>query len=182
MQQDGLHDMLSRLSKDKVKETLQQELELATYEVNDFIYQEKKDSHPEIEEKLDISVTNYATITGKRLFVAPNILNRSSRKLSAEDDRRYDIKFGFGFTDMDSVELEIPAGYGVESLPKETNWQTPFGTYSSTIKLLGNKIYYFRKREQFTGTFPAKEYTALVTFYTNMYAADRSRIVLVKKD
>lgn len=181
MQQDGLHEKLSYLSKDKVKESLQQELELATYEVNDFKYQEKKDRHPEIEEMLDISVANYATITGKRLFIAPNILNRSSRKLSTGEERVYDIQFGFGFTDVDSVELEVPAGYEVESLPKETALQTPFGTYSSSVKLIGNKIYYYRKREQFTGTFPAKEYKALADFYNNMYTADRSRIVLVKK-
>ena len=46
----------------------------------------------------------------------------------------------------------------------------------------GNKIYYYRKMENYSGRFSAKEYAALVNFYDAIYKADRNRIVLVKKE
>ena len=56
------------------------------------------------------------------------------------------------------------------------------GTFSSWAKFNGTQILYYRKREQFTGRFSAKDYPVLAEFYTNMYKADRTGIVLVKKE
>jgi len=36
-------------------------------------------------------------------------------------------------------------------------------------------------REQFSGIFPAKDYSDLVSYYDAIYKADRNRVVLVKK-
>ena len=182
MQQDELHNALHQLSKDKVKEMLRQDLELATYDIDDFKYEQMNGQNPEIREELQIAVANYATITGKRLFIAPNVLNRSSKKLTADDERMADIVFGFGFTDVDSIALQIPAGYEVEAVPKEVAINTDFGTYTSRVQVAGNQLYYYRKREQYTGRFPAKVYAQLAAFYTAIYNADRSRVVLVKKE
>ncbi len=180
IRQDYLHDLISSLSKDKVKEKLQEELELATYNVNNFTYNEKKDVKPEIKEDLNIAVNNYASITGKRLFITPNLLNRSSSKLN-DEERLYDFEFDYGYTDRDSVEIEIPAGYEPEALPQDVVVSSEFGAYRCATHLSGNKVVYYREREQYEGKFPAKDYAQLVSFYAAIYKADRNRVVLVKK-
>ncbi len=45
-----------------------------------------------------------------------------------------------------------------------------------------DKILYYRNMKQYSGRFPAKDYNDLVEFYDVIYKADRTKIVLVKKD
>jgi len=182
LQQDGVHGLINNLSKDKVKEALNEELDFATYDVTKFDYRENKTSRPVVEETLDVSVSNYATITGKRLFIIPNVMTRSLKKLKNEDERKYEIDISYEYRDIDSVEIEIPKGYEPESIPQPVNIEGRFGKYSSTTKLAGNKIFYYRLQEQYSGTFPAKDYADLVKYYDSIYKADRNKIVFIKKE
>lgn len=181
IQQDNLHQMINSLSKDKIMEVLHKELGLATYRINDFSYNEKKSEHPEILEHLDLEVNNYATITGKRIFITPNILNRSNTKLNTEKERLTSINIDYEYKDIDSIMIEVPEGYEPESMPQPLSLKTKFGTYNTTIKLEKNKLTYIRIREQYAGRFPANDIKELAAFYDQIYKADRSRLVLVKK-
>lgn len=182
LQQDDYHDLINNLSKDKVKEALHEQLDFATYDVKDFNYKENKSSLPTIDESLDIVVSNYATITGKRLFIVPNVMTRTNRKLSGDEERKYDIQLGFEYKDMDTVEIELPAGYETEAIPQNVSITSKFGKYNCSIKLEGNKLFYYRQYENYSGRFPATAYPELVKFYAAIYKADRNKIVLVKNE
>jgi hypothetical protein len=180
-QQDDLSMMVNSLSKDKVEKILQEELQLSTYKVNDFKYEETKSSLPELNEKLDITVNAYATISGKRMFITPNILNRSGRKIDVDEKRSVDFVFNSEWRDEDNYEIEVPEGYELEAQPQDVSLKTKFGTYSSGVKLDGKKIIYHRVREQYSGRFPAKDQAELAKFYEDINKADRGKLVFVKK-
>jgi hypothetical protein len=183
LQQDNLHMLINSLSKEKVKEYLHDELDFATYDVSQFEYKENRESAlPSIDEFLTISVSNYATITGRRLFITPNVMTRSYRKLTPDTARKYDILFELEYRDVDTVEIELPAGYTPEAMPQPVAISSPFGKYTSSVKLTGNKLFYYRSIEQYSGRFPAKEYANLVKYYEDVYKADRNRVVLVKNE
>jgi hypothetical protein len=180
-QQDELSMMINHFSKDKVQKILQQDLELSTYNINDFKYSETKAIIPELNEQLDITVNGYATVSGKRIFITPNILNKGGRKLDVDDQRTIDYVFNDEWKDEDQCEIEIPEGYELETSPADVVIKTKFGSYTSTTKLVGNKIIYHRVREQYSGRFPAKDGTDLSKYFADIYKADRARMVLVKK-
>jgi hypothetical protein len=182
LQQDDVHDLINYLSKDKVKQYLQKQLDFPTYDLDKFEYNENKSTPPEVEEKLELYVSSYATSTGKRLFIMPNVMTRSYSKLNGDDERKYDIVLNNEYRDIDTVEIEIPGGYELESFPQPVAIATKFGNYSSYSKLVDNKIFYYRKREQFSGRYAAKDYANLVKFYDAIYKADRNQIVLIKKE
>lgn len=183
LQQKRVHGMLNYLSKEKVKKVLNEEfIDLSTYEINDFKYEEKKDALPQIGEKLDISVSNYATVSGKRLFIYPNVLNRSTTRITDTSDRKYDYVFDMAWRDADTIMITLPEGYNPEAIPPQVSLKTKFGTYLSTVKLEGNKLFYLRVREQYAGRFPAKDREELSKFFEAIYKTDRSRVVLVKKE
>jgi Domain of Unknown Function with PDB structure (DUF3857)/Transglutaminase-like superfamily len=182
LQQDLYHSLINNLSKDKVKEYLHEQLDFATYDILNFSYKENKSALPAVEEALDIEVRNYATITGKRLFIVPNIMTRSHRKLSADSTRKYDIELGMEYQDIDSVEISLPAGYTAESMPKDVVIESKFGNYTSKVKLTGTTLLYYRNIVQYSGKFPAADYTDFVKFYEAVYKADRSKVVLVKNE
>lgn len=182
LQQDNLSGMLSALSKDKVKKVLNEELDLPTYEINNFSYAAKKEGRPEVNEALSISVANYATVSGRRLFVTPNVMNKSSLKLTLDTTRKVDYVFDFPYTDVDSVQITVPDGYAPESVPGETVLKTKFGNYTAGTKLDGVKLIYYRKMERLDGRYSAADGAALVKFYNDVYKADRAKVVLVKKE
>lgn len=182
LQQDMYHELIHSLSKDKVKEFLHEELSFATYDISSFDYKENKTAIPAVEETLDIIVSNYATITGKRLFIVPNVMTRTNRKLPAMEERKFDLELGFEYNDVDSVEIIIPAGYTAESMPPPVSVNSQFGKYTSSVKLTGNQLFYYRNIEHYGGRFPAKDYAELVKFYEAIYKADRSKVVLVKTE
>jgi hypothetical protein len=180
-EQDDVSSLINGLSKEKVQKVLQKELELSTYDINSFKYEETKEVLPKVDEQLEILVSKYATISGKRLFIMPNILNRGGVVLSDQKDRAFDYVYDNAFRHDDTYEIEIPEGYELESGPSETNLKSKFGTYSSSVKLVGNKIIYKRVREHFAGRYPAKEGVALAGFFESVYRSDRSKMVFVKK-
>jgi Domain of Unknown Function with PDB structure (DUF3857) len=181
-QQDFYQKSIRHMAKDKVKEWLGKRFDLATYDITGFDYAEQKGTIPWVKETIDMEVKNYATITGKRVFIVPNILTRHSRKLSADSTRKYDIEFVTEYKDVDTVEISLPAGYALESSAKDLVISSKFGKYTSSVKLSGNTLYYFRKLEHYSGIFPAKDYAELVSFYESVYKADRTKVVLVKTE
>ena len=108
-------------------------------------------------------------------------MTRSGRRLTTSEERKTDVVLRMEYRDIDSVEIEIPKGYEPESVPQPVNMETKFGKYSNSVKLNGNKIFYYRSMEQYSGRFPAKDYSSLVDFYDAIYKADRNKLVLVKK-
>lgn len=182
LQQERVHGMLNSLSKEKVKEVLNEEFDdLPTYDINDFKYAEKKDMLQEVEEKLQVRVSNYATVSGKRIFIYPNIINRTTTRITDTAKRVYDYVFDMAWRDVDTISIDLPEGYTSEALPKDVVLKTKFGTYSSTVQLTANKLSYLRTREQYSGRFPPKDKEELTKFLDAICKADRSRMVLVKK-
>jgi hypothetical protein len=181
IQQDYLSGMVEHLSGDKVKEVLNEELGLSSYQVNSFKYNQKKEAVPEIDEELDLMVNNFATVSGKRMFITPNLLNKASTKLTEDTSRKYGLEFRLEYRDVDTVMINIPTGYKVESIAQDVNLKTKFGSYSASMKFADNKITYIRTREQYAGKYVVKDYSELVKYFNAIYKADRNRIVLVKE-
>jgi hypothetical protein len=123
---------------------------------------------------------NYATVSGRRLFLIPNIISRSHRKLKVNESRKNDIVLGMAFTDIDTTTIQIPDGYKAESIPQDVTLNSKFGNYQSALKINGNTIVYTRHIECFNGSFPPADYAALVKFYETIYKADRAKLVFVK--
>ena len=181
LQQDALHGMLHGLSKEKIMEVLKNQLELATYDVTAFQYEEDHAALPSVFEKLDIESPAYAQVSGKRVFIMPNIMTRSAFKPVADTARKYPIYFDYAYRDVDTAEITIPEGYVVEAMPKETVVESAFGKFKASVKLEGNKMTYYRDMERASGTFEPSAYPEMVKFYETIYKADRAKVVLVKK-
>ena len=96
--------------------------------------------------------------------------------------RRYDVVDKQAFTDIDSVTLNIPAGYQPEAVPSDVAIDSRFGKYSASVRVMPDRIVYYRRYEESIAHFPPADYPDLVKFYERLYKADHSRIVLVKKE
>ncbi len=182
IQQEDVNGLMNGATPDQKKRYLNNTLSLPTYSVEAYDYKETKGLVPAMDEYLSIKSPFYATITGKRLFITPNFFNRSSSKFGEEKERKYDIKFSASYIDVDTIQIKIPMNYIVEAMPKDVSIKTVYGNYSITFSIKNNIINVLRKNERSEGLFSKNEYEAISSFFKEIYKADRSKIVLVKKE
>ncbi|MFT3683226.1 MAG: DUF3857 domain-containing protein [Ferruginibacter sp.] len=182
LQQDFVHSLMYEISPEERQKHLNTMFDLPTYEVIKSEYREQKGFIPAVNEKLKIKLSNYASITGKRLFLTPGLFGSSIEKLTADTARQFEYVVKNGYTDIDTVEIKIPAGYKPESIAKDVSLQTKYGRYSASVKFTGDKVFYCRSMQQNSGRFPPAEYSDIVKFYEQVYKADRAKLVLVKAE
>ncbi|KAA2243133.1 DUF3857 domain-containing protein [Chitinophaga agrisoli] len=181
-QQDDMQGRLHVWSKDQLKQWIGSSLDLPSYDMQHYEWKELGTAIPGINEDLTLTARNYAAISGKRMFIEPNLLNKSSMRINSESQRESEIRRTFSFVDVDSVQITIPAGYRTETLPKITLLHTRFGTYSSRATVQDSIVTYVRTMSCEAGVYPATAFAELQQFYDNVYKADRAKLVFVKNE
>jgi len=182
VRQELPHAMIDEWPEDERKKYLNELFYLPTYSVDKSHYAEQPGPHPVVREDLHVSVTNYASVSGKRLFINPNVFDRSRRRLPADSIRKYDYINDNAYTDIDSVVISVPSGYQVEARPKDVAIQGEFGTFRTSLTFANDKLVYYRYLQQSEARYPPAQYLALVKFYEQLYQNDNQRVVLVKKE
>jgi hypothetical protein len=176
------HGLMYEASDDEREKYLNSLFHLPTYKIEKSHYEEEKGPLPLVKEYLHLVSPNYANVTGRRLFINPNLFDRSTLRLSPDSIRHYEFVKKNAFTDIDSITIQIPTGYLPEAVPQDTHIDSKFGKYAASVKVLPDRIVYYRSWEESMARFPPSDYDGLVKFYEQLYRADNSRIVLVKKE
>jgi len=182
IKQELASELINEVSAEQRERYLNSLFHLPTYKVDKSHYEETKGRIPVVKECLHVVSPNYASISGKRLFITPNLFDRSNTRLPADSARNYDFVDDEAFKDVDSIFIKIPAGYVPESIPSDIKIESPFGRYRASVKVVGDKIEYYREQQESKRRFPPSVYPQLVKFYEQLYKADHNRVVLVKKE
>lgn len=181
LQQDYAHDMNHALSHDKIMEKLREDHLLPSYDVNKYEAKEIAGLLPAMDEEMEINAHNYASVSGKRMFLEPNLLSKAGAKLETAEPRVSPINVYSPYKKVDTVTITIPAGYVSESIPQPVTLKSNFGEYTSKIEVKNNQVIYIRSYCHKAGTFPASEWVNFAAFNNAVYKADRAKIVLVKQ-
>ena len=165
---------------DQRKTTLK-EFSFSNPNIKSLSYENKKTADLNIIESISLTAENYGTIVGKRLFIPTVPLERISL-LPKYEKRMFDIQRDYGYTDKDTIRFELPAGFKLESRPKDVAIETQFGTYTSKISIDKSTITIIRIVRINDGSYPASSYAMLYDFYKKMSESDNSKIVIIKED
>ncbi|HXB95767.1 MAG TPA: transglutaminase domain-containing protein, partial [Puia sp.] len=182
VRQDLPHAMMDEMTGEQREKYLNDLFYLPTYKVEKSHYEEWKGPQPQVKEDLHVVAPNYASVSGRRLFINPNVFNRSRTRLPKDSVRKYDYITDEAYTDIDSVLITIPGGYQPEAMPKDVAIDGHFGHYRSSVRFEGDKLVYYRYFQQTANRYPPAEYASLVKFYEQLYQSDNQRVVLVKKE
>ncbi len=182
LQQDNLFTRLKTKDKEDMMKYLRNRFDLPTYDIVSYQYDEKPGRIPELTENIDLSVIGFAQVSGKRLFLIPNVLSKSGVKLTVDSVRKFDIELDYDYFDTDTVHIKVPQGYEVENLPKSQKIQSKFGEYTSSFAFENDMVVYTRSLSQNHGRYPAADYAELAAFYQNVHKSDRVKVVLKKKE
>ncbi len=182
IQQDQLHFVVHNYTPQQKEKYLNATIHLPTFKVEQCEYTETKAKLPLIDQHIKLNATGYASITGKRLFIQPNLLNKSNERLPTDKPRRFNISLSISQRDIDTISISIPEGYTIETLPKDVSLNEKWGKYKISFSVSNNTINVLRTNESYEGDYPVSDYPAFAKYMDDIYKTDRSKVVLVKKE
>jgi hypothetical protein len=129
------------------------------------------------------SITNYASISGSRLFITPAVLNRLSLNNIPDEepeDRHFPVFRNFPYTQMDSVEILLPFGYSLESAPQPQNIVASFGEYRTDYRIEDRTLKYYRYLRIDKRLIPLEQYAEHQEFMKQVVKNDQTKFVFRK--
>jgi hypothetical protein len=176
----GLYSILDNQYDDQ-KKWIQKNTGIPSFDINSFSMKNVKNKIPSAIVNLDLSLNRLATVSGKRMFLTPNLMNRSTFIPEKVENRKTNVVLKTAFTDLDTIKYHIPEELYPEYLPEPVKIKSRFGEYEATYKLEQGNLVYIRKFKKLNGTFPPESYTELIDFYKSINKADNAKIVFLNK-
>ena len=177
---DNLDHYLHQSSEEQ-KKWIQQNTDIPSFEVINFGFSEKRERIPEATITLDLSLRNYASVSGKRLFVSPNLMNRNNYVPKKLENRKTPVVKTLAYMDEDVIEFFFPEDLYPEFVPNTIHHESQFGMYDASFELEPGKLTYTRKLSMKKGRFAPETYNELVDFYKNINRADNLKLVFLNK-
>lgn len=181
-QQELQHSLIHEATGEQRTQYLNQVISLPTYKVVNVVYKEEKQQIPKIYEELKIESPGFTSVSGKRLFIQPNLFNKMGARLPESIFRKYPIIFKANYEDIDTVTITIPDGYKTESIPRPVQIKSEFGEYSVVFKVSDNRIEMIRNNKRNKKNLPPDAYPEVVKYFDTIRKADNARIVFVKNE
>ena len=135
---------------------------------------------PIIEENMDLNIPFYGNITGKRLILNMNMLNRQFN-VPLDSARIAPIYSGKAMTFIDSIVLSLPENFSLNELPTDFILQSDLGSYESRYKIINNNLIYFRKYIRYGKVLPASDFNSFRMFNNKIYQRDNFQLIFTKK-
>lgn len=139
------------------------------------------DKSQPIEETFDFSGGSVEVI-GDKMYIDPFLFLTDTKNPFVTEQRTLPICFGFPTLHKRNINIEIPAGYAVASLPKVMSLVLPegVGAYSVNVQQKGNVIQLAMSSEIKLAIVDAKFYPVLKKYFGDMAQSAAEKIVLVK--
>lgn len=132
-------------------------------------------------ENADISAVNYGTISNNKMIFVVNGFNQNSGIVKRIRNRKNQFEIPRGYHDADEIEIALPTGFTIESIPATFKLNTKFGEYKTEIikKDNSNLIY---KRSIFIkkGLYKSTEYDEYRLFMEQISKNDNAKIILTE--
>ena len=169
--EDTLRDMIkNRLSTAEVSDV---KIENVTDPVKPFAYNYK------------VRVPGYAQRTGKRLFLQPAFFQHNQSPLFSTSERRNNVYFSYPWSEDDTVEIELPAGFALDNADSPQPFQAQdVSKYEVKIGVTPDKRTLIYRRSFFFGggksglLFPATGYPQLKGLFDELNKRDNHTITL----
>lgn len=151
-------------------------LDLATYEIDHLL----QDFDQPLEVRVSGTSEKFGSRSAKRLFVNPNILNRvRPGSVPRAKKRQFSVYHSYPYMYIDSLSVDIPKGYVLETAPEPVEITTPFGFFKTTSHFSDGALHYTRIFRLDEKQIPRSDYDAYVSFMKNIVKNDQSPYVFV---
>jgi hypothetical protein len=162
-------------SEQEMKQDLSLSLRFSNFNVSSASFSENRSEKPSATLSYEISVNDFATAMGSRLYFNPSIELEKYQQNFPSAVEISDPKIV-----TDSIIYYLPSGYKAEFLPADVKLENEFGKFSYHIEIKDNRLTYMRYLELNKVILPIEKYYDFRNFINSVARADREKIILTK--
>ena len=132
---------------------------------------------------LDVAFTapRYGRTMGSHLLMfRPAVVSRRNGFIFNEEERKYPVVLSSNAFE-ETVEVELPQGFGVDEKPPDIDLTEDFGNYKASWAINDGRLVFKRKLELRNTTVPVEDYADVRQFFQQMTAAEQAPVVLVRQ-
>jgi len=151
-------------------------------EISDYLRTNEKDVKKPIVETCSFTGTNLCEIIGGKMYINPLLFFTNEHNPFKQETREYPVDYGFPFLDKYSININIPEGYVIETLPKSSvfNMEDNIGSFKFISNASGSSIQLSISHQINTPIVSSEYYSMLKDYYQGMIAKETEKIVLKK--
>lgn len=180
---DYMRALSRKLSGTELEERLQAWIAMGTREAK--VSNIKITEHAEenlIILELDFEAPYYARRLGdSKLIIRPIFLARREWVPPTKEERTTDFQFG-PWSLEETIRVEFPENYAVESIRDSFSEETDFYSYSLKAEYSGNTLSIRRDRTSRNARVSKDEYSRIVSFFENMTRMESAPVVVGRSD
>lgn len=158
---------------------------LGNIEFESLTVENAKDLSKTLAVNFKIRVPGYAATTGKRIFLQPNVFERSSKPRFTASKRKYDVYLSYPFAEQDDITIQLPDGYVLESPDAPGPIRDPqgIGSHDVAIRVSTDRKTIIYKRNFSFGNggfvrFPVAAYEPVKNLFEAFNKADVHQLTL----
>ena len=164
----------------KQKDRIRNDINLSQADIVNLQINESKDAKPAITFNYTAQTNQYGQKTGNRLFIPVNIF-RKGFSVPRDTKRAYPIHINYGYTDTDSIRIQLPEGYAIEGIPQPADIKGKFGSFRSSLKIKDKEAVIVHRLFMPKGVYAPGEYAAFINFREQVAQQYNGKIVLRKE-
>ncbi|MDD5152153.1 MAG: transglutaminase-like domain-containing protein, partial [Flavobacterium sp.] len=149
-------------------------------EISDYKRDNDLDLSKPIMESYSFKDTKDIEIINDKIYVSPMLFSTTKENPFKQEIREYPVDFGYPFQNKYNINIEIPEGYAVESMPQPMNIATGenLGSFRYIIGNTGNTIQVSVTTTINTAIVSSDYYDVLKDFYQQMIDKQNEKIIL----
>lgn len=151
-------------------------------QISDYNIENSKEVSKPVNENFNFTIDNQCEIIGDRIYINPQLFLAETKNPFVQEKRDYPIYFGYPTQEKFNINIEIPKGYAVESIPKAIKLQTRENIVSFTFnaEISNNTIQIAIVEDSNKQLVSSGVYPVLKDFYKQMIDKLNEKIVLKK--
>ena len=151
-------------------------------EISDYVRENDLDLLKPIVESYSFKDNKSVEIINDKIYISPLLFLTTKENPFKQETREYPIDFGYPMLNKYNINLEIPQGYVVESMPASLNIATgdDVGAFKFMMVNIDNKIQTTITTNINTAIVSPEFYSVLKDFYQQMIDKQNEKIVLRK--
>ena len=149
-------------------------------EISDYSKTNEKDILLPIIETYSFTGNDLCEVIGGKIYLNPMLFFATNNNPFKQETREYPVDFSFPFTDKYSINIEIPEGFVVETLPAPAavTMEDNLGVFKFNIAANDNKLQLSILHQINEAIVSAEKYEMLKEYYKTMVEKETEKIVL----
>ncbi|MER3631316.1 MAG: hypothetical protein C4325_03400 [Blastocatellia bacterium] len=169
-----------------VKESLKSRL--TTAEISNITISGLEDSAQPLIYTLKLRIPNYASKTGKRLFIQPNVFEFGSSAVFSASTRRFPVFFPYPRSESDTISIKLPPELTIDAIDSPPAVRSADASVSDSVSIVFDKAentirytrdFYFGRNRKLL--FDSSQYASLKQMFDMFHKTDTHVIAATQK-